>query len=140
MRQLIKSKIKQKKAGFVTLISVIIIGFVALSIAVGVLLIGIGADQATTSLERGALARSYAEACAETALYELKLNNTYAAGAVINFTYGSCTVTAITGTGDTNRVVQVTGSVSPVVKKIQVNIAQINPTMTLTSWQEVADF
>lgn len=131
---------KTKKKAFVTLVSVIIVGFVALSVAVGVLLIGIGADQATSNLERAAIARGYAEACAEEALYELKLDNTYAAGAVINFTYGSCSVTSITGSGNTNRVVQVTGTVGAVVKKIEIDIAQLDPTLTLNSWQELADF
>lgn len=137
---MINFKNKRSSRGFVTLVSVIIVGFVALSVAVGVLLIGIGADQATSNLERAAIARGYAEACAEEALYELKLDNTYAAGAVINFTYGSCTVASITGTGNTNRVVQVTGTVGAVVKKIEIDIAQLDPNLTLNSWQELADF
>lgn len=126
--------------GYILLISVLITGAIAASIAVALLTSGTGFLQSTGAAERSIQARGLADACVEEAIYQLQQDNTYAGSTTLTFTAGTCTVEAVLGTGDTNRTIQVRSAVSDVVRKMSVVVGTLVPPAQISSWQDVADF
>jgi hypothetical protein len=82
-----------------------------------------------------------AYSCTEIALNKLKNDLSYAGEESITLDGVTCNILAISGTGNTNRVIKVSATTSiGVVKKIQITVQTVNPSYIFSSWQEVADF
>lgn len=128
------------KSGFVALISIIIIGAIGTAIAVSVLLLGLSFSRSGFALQQSSLAKSLANACVEEALQKLKESVYYAGSETVSFTQGSCAIQTITGTGNSNRTIQSVGTVGSVQRKVKVVVGTVQPTIAITSYQEVADF
>ncbi len=126
--------------GFTTLVAVLIVGAVATAAVVSMLVSGVGSLQSSLAIQRSGLARHYADTCAEEALHQLSEDTSYAAGATLVFDYGNCAVNAISGSGATNRVIQVTGAVDTVARRVEVDVSDLSGPVILNSWQEVASF
>lgn len=126
--------------GFVALVSVLVIGAVGVALATGLLWGGVGVLRTALTVEQSAQARAFANACVEYALKELRDSTSYAGGETLTFSEGSCDIETIGGSGNTNRTVQATGTAGSVVRRVEVEVAEVAPRMTLTSWQEVAAF
>lgn len=141
-----------KQEGYILLITVLVVGAIMSAIASSLLLLGLGSGRSSYALGQSEQAKGYANACVEEAIERLSRDNTYVAGDSITFDDGSCTINAITGTGDTNRVIQVTGVVvnnaedttssetDDVTRKLEVSIADLGPPVDITSWLEVGNF
>lgn len=125
--------------GYSLLLAVLIIGAIAVAITVSLLLLGIDSSETSFSLEQSKKARGLANACAESALQEIRNSTPFTGSDTINFSDGSCSYT-VTNDGGSNRSIESSGTVGDVVKKISVSIDQINPDINIVSWQEVADF
>lgn len=125
--------------GYSLLLAILIIGAVAVAITVSMLLLGIDSSRTSFALEQSKQARGLANACAESALQEIRNSTPFTGSATINFSLGSCTYT-VTNQGGQNRMIASSSTVGTVVKKIQINIDQINPDINVTSWQEVQSF
>lgn len=126
--------------GYILLISVLITGAIAASIAVALLTSGTGFLQSTGAAERSIQARGIADACVEEAIYQLQKDNAYVGPTTLTFTAGTCTVETVLGTGDTDRTIQVRSTVLDVVRKMSVVVATVVPPAQISSWQDVADF
>ena len=126
----------KKNQGFVALVAVLVIGAVGLSIPTTLLLLGLGFSKTALATVQSGQARSLAIACAEDALEKLRESVYYAGNETKIFSSGSCQIQLISGNGNTNRVLTVMGTVGTVVRKITVQISVINPTISVTSWQE----
>lgn len=126
--------------GYVALVSVLIVGIVALSITTSVILLGLGSSRTGFVLEQTEQARGLATACAERALDKLRKDLNYTGNETITLGQGSCQIRPVLGSGNTNRTIETTGTVGTIVKKVKVIIAQVTPQTQLTSWQEVNDF
>lgn len=131
---------KQIQSGFAALISVILIGAVGLAIAVSVLLLGLSSSRNSLVSRQSSQAKLFADSCAEEALQKLKESVYYTGSETLNFTLGSCQIQTITGTGNSNRTIQTTGTVGAVVRKVKIVVGTVQPTISITSWQELADF
>lgn len=128
------------QAGYLTLVSVLVVGAVGVSVVVSVLLLSVGATQSSITVIQADQATALADACAERALQSLRENPAYGSGDTYTLGNGSCEIVAIQGSGTTNRTLQTTGTVSTITKRVEVEIATIASPMEITSWQEVADF
>lgn len=128
------------KNGFVTLISMIVIGALSVTVGVSLLLLGLGASRTSFALEQSSQAKSLANTCAEKALGSLRADLNYAGNESLSLAGGSCSILPVGGAGNANRTVQTTGTMDTVTRKILVQITQIQPQIQLQSWQEVADF
>lgn len=126
--------------GFVAIVSVLVIGAIGVTLAISLLWGGAGNLKTAMVFTASRQARALADACAEYALSELRQSTSYTGSETLLLGNGTCEVGAIGGSGNTNRTVQTTGTVGAVVRRVEVEVAVVSPTMTLTSWQEVASF
>lgn len=131
---------EQNKNGYVTLISVLVAGAVALSAVLTLIDLSIITSRAGIMLERSSIAKALASTCAEEALENLRENPDYAGNETLVLSTGTCVIRPILGSGNTDRTVQTSGTAGTNVQKLEVKIAQIRPAIQLTSWREISDF
>ena len=125
--------------GFITLVTVLVVGVVGLSIATSVILLGVGISKTGIAVQASHQARALAVACGEEALQQIRNSTDFSGSGNLSLGQGSCSYTVAVGSGEA-RTITATGTVSTVVRKVNIIISQINPTITVSSWQEVGDF
>jgi hypothetical protein len=134
----------QAAPGFILLISVILIAAVAAFIGLSLLVMGGSSEKQALTSDRSMRARASADACAETALDSIRLDENYAGGEQVTFTSGSCAILAVTKSLDGVYTIQTTGTEGTVVRKVRVSanreIPGGTPKVTINSWLEVANF
>jgi len=133
-------KTKFQKNGYVALITVIIIGAVGIAVVIAAVLGSLASSKTSLLSEQTKQASGLADACAEHALIQLKSDVNYIGNESINFTNGDCEILNIPNPGNTNRIIQTTGSVDKIIRKVEISINEINPDLTINSWQEIKDF
>ncbi len=126
------------KAGFVTLIAVLIAGAAALTLALSMLLVSVTSAKDSLVISQSLMARGLANACAEEALEQINIAGGYLGSQNLQFTMGSCGYSVVSGGGE-NRTINSQGLVDLVVRKSQVILDAVSPTPRVVSWQEVAD-
>lgn len=131
-----KSKIKNKQAGYVALITVIIIMAVSIIIGVTVSLNSVNEMQMSYQGTESQQAFIYADACCEEALLRLKRNET--PPNTLNFTNGSCTI-QVDNLGGNSRLIKATGVSNNIYRLIEVDLI-VGPSFDINSWQEVSNF
>ncbi|MFC1622914.1 hypothetical protein ACFL16_00795 [Patescibacteria group bacterium] len=136
MIQNTKYKIQDTKKGYITLLSILVIGSVGVVITTSLLLLGLGSSRTSFSLEQSVQTKAVVNACAEEALQVIQDNNPYTGTDTVTIGQGSCTYTVTSGGGG-NRDVTVLGTVGTITRKVEIAIDAINPTINVTSWQEV---
>lgn len=127
------------KKGFVTLLSVLIIGAVGVSIAVTLLLMSIDASKTSVINTKSEQAKALANACAEAGLQQIRSSVSYTGTTTLAIGLGNCSYT-VTNTGGQTRSINSTGIIDTTVRKVEILIDQINPTILVTSWEEVSEF
>ncbi len=132
MRQLVYDN-----KGFMTLLGVLTVGAIGTAIAVSVLAFCLGNTHTSIIFEQSNQAKAVANACAEQALNKLRLSASYAGNESLTFSGFTCQIYAVQGSGNTNRTIQASSTVGTTIRKAQIIVAQIKPTVILTSWQEV---
>ena len=125
--------------GFITLVTVLVVGVVGLSIATSVILLGVGISKTGIAVQQSHQARALASACGEEALQEIRNATDFSGSGSLSLGQGSCLYTVTAGSGE-SRTATASGTVGTVVRKVSIRITQINPTITISSWQEVGDF
>jgi len=125
--------------GYAMLLSVLVVGAVAIAIAVSLVLWGVGFSRSGFAIEQSNVAKGLANACAETALEQIRESSSFSGTATVAIGDGNCTYTVIAGSGQ-NRTVNVSGAVGTVVRKVKITLDTITPKINITLWQEVADF
>lgn len=132
-----RSNMTQK--GYITLFSMLVISAVAVSLVVLTLDGGILRAQDEITRERGTQARNYLDTCIEEALDEIRDVEAYTGSLSLSFSLGGCDAT-VSNTGGETRLITATGTVSSVMRTGRVEISRINPTILISSWEEVVDF
>lgn len=122
--------------GYITLISVLIVGAVGTAIAISLILLGNSSSQNSFVIQQSAQAKGLANACAEEALEQIRESTLFTGTANLTLGQGSCTYT-VTNTGGTNRGITTSGTVGTVIRKISITITAINPLIVVSSWQEI---
>lgn len=135
-----RPSIHTEQQGFIALISTLLIGAVGLAIAMSALWLSLSNTGLSQSALQSQQAKTMADYCGELALLNTHDNLNYYGGETITNNGVSCTIIAVTGKGNRNRVIQVTGNAGSTVRKVQISIDRVRPQIKLTSWREVADF
>lgn len=128
-----------KNKGYITLISVIIVGSIGIVIVVSMLLISIGSNLTNQYITDSHQARAYAATCLEEALMEIREDTGYSGVSTQTFGSNECGYEVIDNGGE-NRTVETYGNFNNSVQRIQVQVDQINPTINISSYKPVADF
>jgi len=128
-----------RERGYITLLSVLVLGAVGIAIAISLVLLGVGASRTSFANEQALQARALANACAEEGLEQIRDNTSFSGTNSLSLGQGSCTYT-VTNLGGSDRTIESSGTVGQVVRKVEIAIDAINPQINVTSWQEVADF
>lgn len=123
--------------GFITLISVLIVGVVGASIAVSVVLLGLASLRMGFSVEQTYQAKALANACVEEGLRQIRDSTSFTGSGGLTLGQGTCSYT-VTSQGAQNRTIDASGTVDTTVRKVRVIINDILPVLTPTSWQEIA--
>ncbi len=127
------------KGGYIALISVLIVGAVAIAVTTSMLLLGLGSSRTSFALEQSYQAKALANLCAEEALQQIRSSTSFSGTDNLSLGQGVCTYT-VANTGGQNRSITAQGTVGTIVRKTSVNVNTINPKINVASWQEVADF
>lgn len=124
--------------GFVTLLSVILVGAVGLAVGTSLLLTSIDNSRTLNSLEKSYISRELANLCGEEALERIRRNSSFLGSGNIATSQGTCDFT-VTDEGGTTRKIDSLGTSDTTIRKVLINLDQVSP-INITSWQEVADF
>ncbi len=128
-----------KVNGYIALVSVLVVGSIALASAVSLLLLGIDASRTALVNTQAASARAAANTCAEVALDKLRQDVSYQGNETITLSNGSCTIATLFQSGSSTSI-QLTAEVSGLTRKSMIQTATLISQVQLESWQEVADF
>lgn len=125
--------------GYIVLITVLVIGAIGVAIAVSVIWLGLGGSKSSFAFEQSNQAKALANACSEEALQQIRDSTPFTGSGSLTLGQGSCSYT-VAASGGQNRTITSSGTVGTIVRKVKIIIDTINPTINVTSWQEVADF
>lgn len=135
------ARAKTKAKGYIAFITVLVISAITVVIATTLLIISTDNATAVAEITNSIQARALADTCVEVAINKLKLNTAYTGNETVTVgTTGSCQILTITGSGNSNRVIQATSTLNNTTRKVVVTLTTVNPTTMISSWQEVADF
>jgi hypothetical protein len=129
--------LNKTKRGYVTMVTIIILVAVASVMITSSILISTENFQASQRTRLALEAKALAETCAEVALNTLKTNIFYTGNVTLTYSYGTCQILTITGSGNTNRTITTQSTLDGVTKKSQIVVQTINPNTVITSWQEI---
>lgn len=130
----------QRMQGYIALISIIIISALLLLVASFANLFSIGESQMGLEESQSWQAFYLAAACAEEALMSLKEDTNYQGSETLIFDNGTCDIMTIGGSGNEDRTIDVLGRSQNSIRKIKVEVEQVNPEMVIRLWKEVPDF
>lgn len=128
------------RAGYVFLMSVIMIGAIAIATLSSLLMIGVGSMQIGFTVRQSEQARSLAQTCAERALRSLWEDTAYAGGEELSFAEGPCDILPIGGSGNENRSVCAEGRVGSTVRRYEILLERVLPSIRVSTWREVDQF
>lgn len=123
--------------GYVFLATVLLVGAIATAVVTSLLFIAVNGSRTTLVLQQSSLSHSYAMTCAEIALRSMRSNGSYAGSETVTMANGTCTVYAISATGDDGRVVCVEGTSGATKRRMEIVLSSLIPSVAITSWQEV---
>jgi len=125
--------------GYITLISVLVVGAVGIAITTSLILLGVGSSRTSFAVEQSNQAKGLANACAEEALQQIRDSTPYTGSGNLALGQGTCTYT-VTSQGGQDRTITASGTVGTIVRKVSIVITKISPSITISTWQEVSDF
>jgi len=124
--------------GYVTLISILVVGAIGTAIAISLILLGISSSRTSFSVEQSNQAKGLANACVEEALQQVRNTSSFIGDGALTLGHGTCAY-IVTSQGGENRIITASGTVGSIVRKVTVVINRITPLINLISWQEVVD-
>src|SRR3989338_1357885 len=128
-----------RHGGYITLVSVLVVGAVGVAISTSLLLLGLGSSRTSFAVEQSRPAQALANACSEEALKQISMSAPFTGSGNVVLGKGACSYT-VTIQGGHNRIITAVGTVGTIVRKVKIIIDQIVPAIQVVSWQEVADF
>ena len=130
--------IRRHEAGYVALLSVLVVGAAATAVALALLVSGSDAQRSNLVEQQSKQARGLAVACAEEALLQVHDNIAFSStNTLLTLGQGTCTYT-VTVTAPTIRMIAARGTVGNVVKNIQTYVTINTSSVSVTTWQETS--
>jgi hypothetical protein len=127
-----------RQAGYVALLTVLIVGAVAATIATTLLSTGADSQRTALVVQQAKQAHALAVACGQEAVQAIHDNIAFSGTNTLSLGTGSCSYT-ITQPTTTTRAIAVSGTVDTVVRKLTATATIGTTTVTLGSWKEVSD-
>ena len=127
-----------RSEGFITLISVLIVGAIGVAIGTSLLLLGLGSSRTSFALVQSNQVKALANACSEEALQQIRDSTPFSGTGNLTLGQGTCTYTVTKLTGQ-NRTITASGTVGTIIRKVSISLDKITPNINVTSWQEVAN-
>lgn len=128
------------RPGYIFLVTVLMIGAIASTTLLSLLLLGWAAEQNGFLAVRSQQALEYMLTCSERSLRSLRLDPTYAGDERFTFANGSCYIHMIGGSGNVSRTLCVEGLSGSVTRRMELQIGRLFPAVAVNSWQEVSGF
>jgi hypothetical protein len=128
------------RQGYIFLLSVLVIGAIATSTALSLVLLGLASEQSGFNIVQSMQAYEHANTCVERALRTLRSDLTYEGDVTAALTNGSCTLKKIGGTGNADRIICSEGRSGQSVRRLEVYVREIFPRVKIASWKEVDQF
>jgi len=124
----------KNKKGFSTLLVVILLGGVALTLALTLATSSVWSLRGSIDTRNSNKAKGLVNSCAEIALEIIRENNNYtgSSGVVLN---GDTCNYVVTNTGGTTRGIAVVGTVNGIIHNLNITTSTFNP-LVISSWQE----
>lgn len=135
----VSCQLSNVRSGYIALITVLVIGVVAVAITISLLLLGLGSSKTSIALEQSNQAKALANACAEEALQQIHGSIPFEGTGSLTLGQGGCSYTVTKLLGQ-NRTATASGIVGTIIRKVSITLDKITPNISITSWQEVADF
>lgn len=129
---------KLNQGGYVTLISVLILGAVGVSVTISIILLGLGSSRTSFALLQSAQAKVFVDTCVEEGLQQITDSGPFTGTDTLQFETGECTYTVVDDGGQ-NRTITASSTVGTIIRKVKVTIDSVNPQLNVASWQEVSD-
>jgi len=122
------------KKGFSTLLVVILLGSVALTLALTLSTSSVWSIRGSMDTRSSNKAKGLVNACAEVALEKIREENNYTGMNSVVLSGNTCNYT-ILNTGGTTRNLIVSGTVSGITRNLNITTSSFNP-IVVSSWQE----
>lgn len=130
---------REAKKGYIAFISVVIISAIGVSLMLSVITAGVNASKTDFALQQLSAARGMASSCAEEALQQIFETGTTSSSGSLVIASGTCSYLILSNNGQ-NITIRSTGLLGTVTSKVLVTVASTTPFLSLSSWEEVADF
>jgi hypothetical protein len=124
------------KSGFALIVTVLIFGSMMLALSAATVFSLSRLQSRERGWESGLKAQSLAEACAEYALLQLRLNDSYTGNENVTIDGSACTIRTITTSG-TEKTIQTEATVDSRHYRLQI---KTDDDINVTSWQRVTSF
>lgn len=124
-----------RNRGFTILISVLVIGAVALSVGVSLMFFGTKSLQTTEALQYSARASALAQACIEDALEHIRETGGQTTSGNLTIAGDSCTYTIQNQGGESRRIESV-ATVNGSTRRVIVTITGFSDEFVFASWEE----
>lgn len=128
----------RKHGGYISLMSVIILGAVGIAVSTSIIVLGLGASQSSFAYDQSNRARAAAEACAEEGLERIRESSSYAGSGNISLDSDECSY-LVENLGGSSRRISASGNIGSIVRRVVVETSTRNPRILIDSWREVAD-
>ncbi|HEU4965939.1 MAG TPA: hypothetical protein VFT53_00470 [Candidatus Saccharimonadales bacterium] len=127
------------QAGYVALLSVLVLGAISLAASLILLISSADTQRAAAVADHAVQARSMADTCTDEALQQIHDNPDFTG--TQNYLLGpyGCTFT-VTSAGSNNYSIASSASISNVTRKVLAYASIQSSQIGITSWQEVSDF
>ena len=130
---------KNNQDGYIVIYSVVIISAIVLTIIFSVSWISLSSIKSSHVLINSKQSKAMANACAETALQNIRNDINYSGSDNLTINGNSCSY-EVFNQGGKDRIIQAESSVSDNISKIKILIDKINPQINILSWQEISNF
>ena len=132
-----KRNYNKGQGGYVTLISVLVVGVVGLAIALTLLLLGLNASQTSFAIQESYQAKALADLCGEEALQTIRSLSTFTGLGSVTDGGGVCSYRVSDLGPPESKFIEVSGTVGEITRYAEITIDDINPVINIASWQEV---
>ena len=133
------ARLPLNNGGYLTLISLLIVSAIGMAVTLTLITGAFYASRMSALLLSSSRARALATACAQEALQQIRNSTNFTGSGNLSLDGGTCAYNVVNDGGQ-NRTITASGNAGNTVRRVKITINNINPTINVTSWQEVADF
>lgn len=124
--------------GYLTLVSVLVLGMISTGVALGLVWAGLGASRTSVDLLNSAKARAFAWTCAEEVLMRVRTSSTFIGTGNLVMEGGGCNYAALGG--GAGRILQAEGFAQNTYARLIIEVSSTDPVVQIVRYREVPRF